>query len=102
VGINIILEGEDGVALEQVDDPTGRLYKIMPRYEDSSFPFLRFIDLYGDTIFNRPQMEPFLDEWRRVRERAADPDARQLVAEVERLARRCQNEVHLYVRFQGE
>lgn len=102
MGFNIILEGEDATALEQVDDPAGLLYEIMPTYEDKAFTYLRFIDPYGDTVFNRPQMEPFLNEWQRLRERAVDPNAQQIVAAVERLARQCQDEVHLYLRFRGE
>jgi|SRR5690606_18031799 len=100
--MNIVLEGEDAAPIQQVDDPKGLLYKVLPPYEDTTFFSLRFIDPYGDTIFNRLQMEPLLEEWQRVQADVVDPDAQRLMREVERLARRCQDEVHLYLRFQGE
>ena len=51
VGIAIQLEDEHGDALELIEWPT-RLVRMLPSYDDESFQCLRFIDPYGNTIFN--------------------------------------------------
>lgn len=102
MGFNVILEDEEGTALDQLDDPDGLLKGILPGYEEKSFPQLRFVDPYGDTIFNRPQMEAFLEEWQRLAAKAQSSDAQELHRRVTTLARRCNDEVHLYLKFRGE
>ena len=48
------------------------LHGVIPAREEKDFPCLRGIDLYGKTVFNHLQMESFLEEWERVRDRAHD------------------------------
>lgn len=102
MGFNIQLEGEDGVANERVDDPKGLLYDLLPQEPNGVFHYLPFIDRYGDTIFNRPQMEPLLYEWNQLILGCRDLETRRLLENVKRLAMACQNGVHLYLRFVGE
>jgi hypothetical protein len=98
----VILEEEDGSVVERLDDARNLLGSVLPGYEDATFHQLRFIDPYGDTVFNRPQMEPFLVEWDRIATRPLDVERRRVVDQVARLARRCSEEVHLYLRFRGD
>ena len=102
MGFNVQLENEDGEVAERLDDPAGLLYRVLPEQADNMFQYLPYIDRYGDTIFNRPQMEPFVREWDRLISNCRDLEVRRLLAEVTRLATACQNEVHLYLRFIGE
>lgn len=102
MGFNVQLESEHGEVAERLDDPRGLLYGILPEQADSLFQYLPYIDRYGDTIFNRPQMEPFLREWDRLISNSRDLEVRRLLAEVKRLATACQDGVHLYLRFVGE
>lgn len=102
MGFNVILEDEDGTSLEQVDDPKGLLKAVLPSFEEDSFHQLRFIDPYGDTIFNRPQMDAFISEWKEIGTKARSTESKQLYDRIAELARRCKNEVHLYLRFRGE
>jgi hypothetical protein len=102
MGFNIVLEDEDRSALEQIDDPKGLLYSILPEEANPPYQYLPYIDRYGDTVFNRPQMEPFLREWELLIAKSADLETRRLLVEVRRLASECRDQVHLYLRFVGE
>jgi hypothetical protein len=52
------------------------VHGVVPAREDRAFPFLRCVDCYGRTVFNHLQMESFLEEWERVRDRARDDTQR--------------------------
>jgi hypothetical protein len=41
--------------------PKNYLGKLLPEYGDPAHPMLASIDLYGNTLFNRIQMDRFLD-----------------------------------------
>ena len=101
MGFCIILENEDGERLEQVDDPKNLLHQLLPS-EDASYQYLRFIDWYGDTIFNRLQIQPFLDEWDRITRAARTSEENELLGRIRELAIRCSTKPHLYLRFAGD
>lgn len=61
----------------------------------------RFIDSYGDTVFNREQCGVLRDEWSMMAENAP-PELREWMACVAGLIERAATEMHLYVRFQGD
>ena len=75
--------------------------RVIPE-NDESFPCLSVIDPYGDTTFNRLQLDPFLEEWTRLRERASNNDQKRMIDNVEALARKCKLEPHLYLKFVGD
>ena len=102
MGICIALTNEDGENLEAVTDDKNCLHKLLPSHDDDSNPMLASIDWYGDTVFNATQMKRFLSEWGRLKQRAIGSEERQLANRVEDLARRCQEEVHLYLKFVGD
>lgn len=101
MGFCIFLENESGEALEQVEDPKNVLHQLLPS-EDASYQYLRFIDWYGDTIFNRPQIQPFLNEWDRLSKSARTLEEEALLSRIRELAVRCSREPHLYLRFCGD
>lgn len=101
MGFCIILESEGGEPLEQVEDPQNILHQLLPS-EDASYQYLRFIDWYGDTIFNRLQIEPFLNEWDRLSKSARTLDEEALLNRIRQLALQCSREPHLYLRFCGD
>lgn len=102
MGLNIRLEEEDGSVVEQIEDPRGDLNRLLVAVADGSPICLQYIDLYGDTVFNRLQMKPFLREWAGLKARAVERPQAHLVTEVERLARTVEDDVHLYLRFVGD
>jgi len=102
VGLTVTLETERGDAIEQVGDPKNHLHVLLLHPDDRSFSCLRYIDLYGDTVFNQLQTRPFLQEWKRIHKRAKTDEERDLVDEIERLARACAAEPHRHLKFYGD
>jgi hypothetical protein len=70
----------------------------LPTYDDSSYPYLRLIDPYGDTIFSRYQMVVGLPELEALQRQRHSPELEAVIS----LARRCANEVHTYLAFIGD
>jgi len=102
MGLTIELQDEFGNARHSVADRQDQLHGLLPSNDDRSFPMLTSIDPYGDTTFNGKQMDRFLAEWAEISARANKPEERALVATIETYARRCQAEVHLYLKFIGD
>jgi hypothetical protein len=102
MGLCIALENEAGEALQSVVDPKNLLHKLLPPNEDQSNPMLASIDCYGNTVFNRVQMNRFIAEWNELAQRTHGDDEEALIAAVKQLALRCQEGVHLYIRFIGD
>ncbi len=103
VGLEIQLQDELGGRIESIIDPKNLLPDLLPADgESKAYPLLAGIDLYGDTVFNRIQMPPFLSEWAEVALRAQTEEDKELVSEIERLARQCAASVHVYLKFIGD
>ena len=103
MGLEIQLQDEFGNRIEGVADPKNLLADLLPSDEKSTaYPMLVGIDSYGDTVFNRLQIRRFLFEWVDVISNARTQEDQELVSEIERLARRCSNEVHSYLKFIGD
>ena len=96
------LETENGEVLREVNDGDDLLHRLLPKPDDESFHCLRFVDWYGDTVFNRPQVERVLVELDLLQRRASTPAERQLLERIEQLARQCRDGVHLYLKFSGD
>jgi hypothetical protein len=102
MGMDIFLLNERGGIIEEVGDPANYLHRLLPSHDDETYQCLRFIDWYGDTIFNRLQMERFLLELERIKGKARTPQEQELLGGIERLARRCTEESHRYLKFYGD
>jgi hypothetical protein len=63
---------------------------------------LRFVDPYGDAVFNQAQIPVLLDELRALRGGLRDPGLRSVLDEVLAVVQRAQDRVHTYVRFVGD
>jgi len=77
------------------------LHGVLPSREERNFVLLRTVDPFGKTVFNHLQMESFLDEWERVRERARDESQREAWQKIKEMAQACQSDRDLYLRFVG-
>ena len=99
MGIDINLQGENGEILESVGDPRRLLSKLLP---NGGFSLLSGIDRYGDTTFNRLQMDPFLQEWAHLHSKAATSEQVKLLGEIEELALKCRDGRNLYLKFVGD
>ena len=93
---------ELGGKIEETVDLNEALPSLLPREDDPAYPFLASIDLYGNTVFNWMQMKRFILEWEYVASHAHSAQEQELAATVRRMAARCLNEVHLYLKFVGD
>jgi hypothetical protein len=94
----VLLQNERGDEVRRAIEPLDVIEPLLP-VEDETFPYLSYLDPYGNTIFSRTQMKPFLAEWRRLYEREPSEAQRQLLRSVEEIAEVCAATVHTYVRF---
>jgi ABC-type iron transport system FetAB ATPase subunit len=101
MGLTIVLEGENGNEIESIDD-NDMLQSIIPDYTDKSSYCLRFVDLYGDTIFNNLQAPELIKELEQMLSDSLAFETKELIENIIRLAHRCKNEVHLYLKFYGD
>jgi len=102
MGLEVFLQCEDGNRLDAVGDPHNVLHRLLPSIDDTSYQCLRFIDWYGDTVFNQLQMNNFLAEWQRLYSAAQTDEETRLLRDIESLARKCEEGVHLYLKFYGD
>jgi hypothetical protein len=102
MGLAVTVEAEDGSQIAEVLDPTNVLHRLLPSKGDDTYYCLRYVDRYGNTVFNRLQMETVLQELERMRVNARGADELELLARLAELARRCQAEPHLYLKFYGD
>lgn len=62
MGVNLYMEDEDGAQLAEVGDPKGFVERIVSIAGNEKTVCLRFIDLYGDTVFNQLQIPVLVRE----------------------------------------
>ena len=102
MGIDVHLQREDGSRIASVLDQKGVIARLIP-LDDERFPLLRYVDPYGDTVFNRRQAEQVLIEVEllgRTGEKSADE--LEHLRQLKELARQCEQEPHFYLRFVGD
>jgi hypothetical protein len=108
LGVPILVElrRENGEVVRDLRDPNGGLFDgagDFDRLLPGAKGLLRYIDLYGDTVFNRLQMEDLLGEVMQLLGRNdLSPSESRGLARLRALAEACQAGVHLYLWFVGD
>jgi hypothetical protein len=74
---------------------------VVPPSTDPNYVLLSGVDPFGKTVFNHLQMEAFLKEWERVRERVRDDSQLEAWQRVKQMAETCRQDRDLYLRFVG-
>jgi len=102
VGIDIQWEDERGELLDRISDDGDLVGQILAaaRTEDSAC--LRFVDRYGDTVFNQPQIPVLVAELEAVPDDNLNSDARTHRQKIVGLATRARSKVHTYLKFYGD
>src|ERR1700733_8274172 len=77
------------------------LHGLVPTTERTGFPLLSGVDPFGKTVFNHLQMETFLEEWNRIKDRVRDDTQLEAWQKVKRMAETCRQDRDLYLRFVG-
>jgi hypothetical protein len=103
MGIDLQWISERGEILESIPDPRKMVAKIVAAATGVKASMcLRFIDPYGDTIFNRAQMAVLREELLTVSEESLDADAREHWKMIVELTKKAESEVHTYLKFYGD
>jgi hypothetical protein len=77
------------------------LHGVVPAAGHGDFMLLSGIDPFGKTVFNHLQMEPFLKEWDRTKDRVHDDSQKEAWQKVKEMAETCRADRDLYLRFVG-
>jgi hypothetical protein len=100
--ITIAAESEGGRELaDPVRDKDDVIRKLAGAPEASGVIFLKYIDPYGDTTFNRLQLPVLIQELDQISNFARDEGDRTLIAEVRQLAVFCRERPHRYLKCYG-
>ena len=102
MGMSIRLENRDGKAVEEIPDLESLLSRFFPSWDDLTYHFLRYIDPWGETVFNHLQMDELIFELRRIRQKAETEEQRAFVDAIEGMAGRCKDGEGLYLKFMGD
>jgi hypothetical protein len=103
MAISVVLQDEQCADIsETVQDPQGAIALCLPNPADTTFCCLRFIDPYGDTVFNHLQAVALLEEWDRLRPSFTQHNAAPLWSDIRKLIAHCAEEPHAYLRFVGD
>jgi hypothetical protein len=102
MGVDARWENGQGTALETFEDPNNLVAQFLPENADVDFPCLRFVDLYGDTVFNQLQLPQLLDELRLLATRQFDPPVQQHLVSLIGLVHRASGQVHTYIHLYGD
>ena len=116
MSIRAVLRTERGEEVRFLPDPAGGEFdaagdfdallpqaSTLPRPPPPDFfKLLRYVDPYGDTIFNQSQMGDLLEDIDRATARAVMAVERRGLDRLRVIAERCRDGVHLYVWFIGD
>ena len=102
MGLDVHWRNEQGGDLGQVPDPQLSLSRHVRSSEWSQTTCLRFIDPYGDTIFNQQQMPVLIREFQASLVAVSDVMIQQQVADVIRLLKKAEGQIHTYAWFIGD
>lgn len=102
MGIDAHLQDELGNVLESVLDPNGLMSALLKTAPSNDLVCLPYIDPYGDTTFNRLQITALIAELRAAISRQCNEAIVAHARAVLRLAEKCLDEVHVYLKFVGD
>ena len=98
--LTIRLETENGTSLGEVFDLQDTITQLSERVPAGTLEISHTIDPYGNTVVNRRQLPLLLRDLERLRLLAAPSDT--VLRSVEELAKRFQEDHHLYLKFYGD
>ena len=99
--LTVELRTERGEVLQQVFDE-GAIARVRPPEDDWSSACLRFVDPYGDTIFNPVQASVLSEELKTALRLRGDAEDRERIDRVIEVADRCAAGVHVYLWLIGD
>lgn len=95
----IQLESEFGEKLSEIVDRNNDIPRILRSEVIKSTNCWRFIDIYGNTVFNRLQVQEFIVETEKI---LSSDAAKEFLSSLLQLAKQSLLDVHQYLKFIGE
>ena len=102
MGINVVFRDEVGAALSSVLDPRMVLSRLLSRIDSTSSVCLRFVDPYGDAVFNYLQAVVLADELTQAEGHCETTEERRHIRRIRELAKKCASGRHTYLWFEGD
>ncbi len=103
MGIDVRVETESGEVQDEVLDDENLTEKLLPDREDGSSPCLRFVDPFGDALFNQLQLPLLVAELeKRLLHGSSKGDVKAHGEAILLAVKAAVGEEHTYVRFSGE
>ena len=102
MGIDALVETENGAQINQLPDPEDLLERLLPESDNESSICLRFIDPYGDTTFNQGQIPILIKELKSAVQNTNDNLAKNHGKKLIALIENIENKVHTYIKFYGD
>lgn len=97
--IRVILTAEDGAPQAEAVDARSTL---LAGTGDDQFLLLRYIDPYGDTVFNALQVPDLLDDLQKLGSSLSSGEDREVLGRIVSLCKQSLEEPHRYVKFVGD
>jgi hypothetical protein len=104
MGIDVALVNEDHEWEQEVFDLQQHLTKLATSAwpELSASICLRFIDPWGDTVFNQAQIPVLMNELKQSEQEQTDEEIKKHLRKVIRLVERAEGCIHTYIKFVGD
>ena|SRR6202021_3825766 len=102
MGLCVALRAESGEQFDFVADEKNLLNKLLRNPNPTAFPTLASIHRFGDTVFNRIQMDRLLAEWKPHSNVANTSEEDAVLRHVVEMGEKAAHGVHLYLVFIGD
>jgi hypothetical protein len=102
MGIDVRVETESGEVQDEVLDDQNLTEKLLPDRDDGTSPCLRFVDPFGDTLFNQIQIPLVVAELEKRLRSSLKPELKAHCEAILKALNAALGEEHTYVRFSGE
>ena len=99
--LTINLEDESGGVIESIQD-NGLLGKYIPEANDKNYCCAKYINRWGNTIFNELQMDDLIKELVSRTSKSEDKEIQMLIVQIYNLVEIAKKDVHVYIKFIGD
>lgn len=102
MSLSIVWDSEDFEALGAIADTSNVLMRYLPDEHDASWHCLRFLDRWGQAIFNQIQLKWLLVDLKRLHDSIEPIEDKERVSGFIEFVRTAEGETHTFIRFIGD